>query len=102
MGFQVEKVNDVMVVDVEGQLIVGNRQELKQKVLEELENGECEEVTLERCEACQACVGDELDELAKKLCRLGLKKRARKRLSKLCRACSQCQSALCNGPIAAV
>jgi anti-sigma B factor antagonist len=40
MGFQVEKVNDVLVVDVEGQLIVGNRQELKQKVLEELEGGE--------------------------------------------------------------
>jgi anti-sigma B factor antagonist len=40
MGFQVEKFNDVLVVDVEGQLIVGNRQELKQKVLEELENGE--------------------------------------------------------------
>jgi anti-sigma B factor antagonist len=40
MGFQVEKANDVTVVDVEGQLIVGNRQELKQKVLEELENGE--------------------------------------------------------------
>ncbi len=40
MGFQVEKVSDVLVVDVEGQLIVGNRQELKQKVLEELENGE--------------------------------------------------------------
>ena len=40
MGFQVEKVNDVLVVDVEGQLIVGNRQELKQKVLEELERGE--------------------------------------------------------------
>ena len=40
MGFQVEKVYDVLVVDVEGQLIVGNRQELKQKVLEELENGE--------------------------------------------------------------
>ena len=40
MGFQVEKVNDVLVVDVEGQLIVGNRQELKQKVLEELDNGE--------------------------------------------------------------
>jgi anti-sigma B factor antagonist len=40
MGFQVEKVNDVLVVDVEGQLIVGNRQELKLKVLEELENGE--------------------------------------------------------------
>jgi len=40
MGFQVEKVDGVLVVDVEGQLIVGNRQELKQKVLEELENGE--------------------------------------------------------------
>ncbi len=40
MGFQVEKVNEVLVVDVEGQLIVGNRQELKQKVLEELEKGE--------------------------------------------------------------
>lgn len=40
MGFQVKKVDDVLVVDVEGQLIVGNRQELKQKVLEELENGE--------------------------------------------------------------
>ena len=40
MGFQVEKINDVMVVDVEGQLIVGNRQELKQKVLEELQNGQ--------------------------------------------------------------
>ncbi len=40
MGFQVIKENDVTVVAVEGQLIVGNRQELKQKVLEELENGE--------------------------------------------------------------
>ena len=40
MGFQVEKVDGVLVVDVEGQLIVGNRQELKQKVLEELEGGE--------------------------------------------------------------
>ncbi len=40
MAFQVTKENDVTVVTVEGQLIVGNRQELKQKVLEELENGE--------------------------------------------------------------
>ncbi len=40
MGFQVDKVGEVLVVDVEGQLIVGNRQELKQKVLEELEKGE--------------------------------------------------------------
>jgi anti-sigma B factor antagonist len=40
MGFQVEKQGEVTVVDVEGQLIVGNRQELKQKVLEQLENGD--------------------------------------------------------------
>jgi len=38
MGFQVIKENDVTVVAVEGQLIVGNRQELKQKVLEELDD----------------------------------------------------------------
>ncbi len=40
MGFQVEKSDGITVVDVEGQLIVGNRQEWKQKVLEELESGE--------------------------------------------------------------
>ena len=40
MSFQVNKEGNVTVVDVEGQLIVGNRQELKQKVLEELESGE--------------------------------------------------------------
>jgi len=40
MAFHVSTENGVTVVDVEGQLIVGNRQELKQKILEELENGE--------------------------------------------------------------
>ncbi|HZD05753.1 MAG TPA: STAS domain-containing protein [Longimicrobiales bacterium] len=40
MSFQVSKQDDVTVVSVEGQLIVGNRQELKQKILEELENGD--------------------------------------------------------------
>ena len=40
MGFSVVKQDGVTVVDVEGQLIVGNRQELKQKLLEELEGGE--------------------------------------------------------------
>lgn len=40
MSFQVNREGNVTVVDVEGQLIVGNRQELKQKVLEELEGGE--------------------------------------------------------------
>ena len=40
MAFEVQKVGDVTVVDVEGQLIVGNRQELKQRVLADLEGGE--------------------------------------------------------------
>jgi anti-sigma B factor antagonist len=40
MAFTVVKKDGVTVVDVDGQLIVGNRQELKQKVLEELEGGE--------------------------------------------------------------
>src|SRR6058998_2012331 len=40
MSFAILKEADVVVVDVEGQLIVGNRQELKQKVLDELERGE--------------------------------------------------------------
>jgi len=39
MSFDVKKQDDVTIIDVEGQLIVGNRQELKQKVLEELEGG---------------------------------------------------------------
>ena len=39
MGFEVSKQDDVTVIAVEGQLIVGNRQELKQKVLDELEAG---------------------------------------------------------------
>ena len=39
MSFTIKKDSDVIVVDVEGQLIVGNRQELKQKVLDELERG---------------------------------------------------------------
>lgn len=39
MAFQVSREGSVVVVDVEGQLIVGNRQELKQKVLDEMEQG---------------------------------------------------------------
>jgi anti-sigma B factor antagonist len=39
MNFEIGKDGDVITVGVEGQLIVGNRQELKQKVLDELERG---------------------------------------------------------------
>ena len=40
MAFEVTEKGGVTIIDVEGQLIVGNRQELKQKVLERLEGGE--------------------------------------------------------------
>ena len=40
MSFSIKKQGEIVVVDVEGQLIVGNRQELKQRVLDELEKGE--------------------------------------------------------------
>lgn len=40
MSFAMHREGDILVVDVEGQLIVGNRQELKRKVLDELEKGE--------------------------------------------------------------
>ena len=40
MGFAIKKQGDVCVVEVEGQLIVGNRQELKQTVLDEIDRGE--------------------------------------------------------------
>ncbi len=39
MAFKISSQGEVTVVDVDGQLIVGNRQELKQKVLDELEEG---------------------------------------------------------------
>ncbi len=39
MTFSVRKQGDVTVIDVKGQLIVGNRQELKQRALDELESG---------------------------------------------------------------
>jgi anti-sigma B factor antagonist len=40
MSFAMTREGEILVVDVGGQLIVGNRQELKQRVLDELERGE--------------------------------------------------------------
>ncbi len=40
MSFETSKQDGIVLVDVDGQLIVGNRQELKQKVMDELEAGE--------------------------------------------------------------
>ena len=39
MSFTVTQHGDVCIIDVEGQLIVGNRQDLKKKVLDELDRG---------------------------------------------------------------
>lgn len=39
MSLHVTKNGNVVIIEVEGQLIVGNRQELKQRVLEESEAG---------------------------------------------------------------
>ena len=39
MSFNLRRVADVTVVEVDGQLIVGNRQDLKQQVLAELGRG---------------------------------------------------------------
>ncbi|MEA3247589.1 MAG: STAS domain-containing protein [Gemmatimonadota bacterium] len=39
MSFTVSRKGDVTIVEVEGQLIVGNRQDLKQKVVDEMEKG---------------------------------------------------------------
>jgi anti-sigma B factor antagonist len=39
MSFTITKKGDVSVVAIDGQLIVSNRQDLKQKMLEELEGG---------------------------------------------------------------
>ncbi|HVZ48849.1 MAG TPA: STAS domain-containing protein [Gemmatimonadaceae bacterium] len=39
MSFTVSRQGDVTIVEIEGQLIVGNRQDLKQKVLDEVEKG---------------------------------------------------------------
>jgi anti-sigma B factor antagonist len=39
MSFTISKQGDISVVAIDGQLIVSNRQELKQKMLEELDGG---------------------------------------------------------------
>ena len=39
MSFTIQRHQDIVIVEVDGQLIVGNRQDLKQRVLDELANG---------------------------------------------------------------
>lgn len=40
MAFEIERVDDVTVVNVRGELVVGNRRELKDGVLERVADGE--------------------------------------------------------------
>ncbi|MEM1063122.1 MAG: hypothetical protein AAGJ97_12420, partial [Planctomycetota bacterium] len=49
------------------------------------------------CEACRSRVSDSLDSLSAYLKRMALKRNLAKRLSSLCKACSQCQAGLCQG-----
>lgn len=39
MSFSVARTDDRLLVDVDGQLVVGNRQEFKQAILDEVEQG---------------------------------------------------------------
>lgn len=39
MSFEISKQDDVTIIEVAGQLIVGNRQALKDRVIEELDDG---------------------------------------------------------------
>lgn len=42
MGFQISKIDKTTRVDIDGHLIIANRQELKQRVLAKLEEGDRE------------------------------------------------------------
>jgi anti-sigma B factor antagonist len=50
MGFTLERTGPVLVVAVEGQLVVGNRQEFKQAVLAAIEDG-AEQVVIDFADA---------------------------------------------------
>jgi len=66
-----------------------------EEALSKAELEELDESQLEECEACRGGANEDLEKLAKKLRRMGAKMKARKRMAKLSRACSQCQSGLC-------
>jgi hypothetical protein len=64
----------------------------------ELEKGEIDKDKRGECKACQAALAAKISDLEKKLKKMSLCRRAGKRLSKLCQACSQCQGGLCESP----
>ena len=59
---------------------------------QEREKGECDSKMLGECQKCQGKAGKCLGKLAHKLCKMGMKRNLRSKLSGLCKACSQCQS----------
>ena len=78
------------VEDYDEALAEAKRQQMQQGELDERQRGECQ--------ACRSAVAANLDRLGKKLNKMALRRRAGKRLSQLCQACSQCQGELCESP----
>ena len=64
--------------------------------------GQCDAETEGECQACSNCAASDLDKLNKYLKKMAVKRKASQKLSKLCKACSQCQGSLsqcaCNSP----
>ena len=67
---------------------------------QEKQNGQCDTQCQDRCEACRKTACNSLDKLTKYLNRMAVRKCACDKLASLCKACSQCQSGLCQSPYA--
>lgn len=62
------------------------------------QNGECDSECQGQCDAGRAASLSSLDNLSRQLRRMAARRRVMDRLAKLCQACSQCQSGLCQSP----
>ncbi len=71
---------------------------LSEAVRQEEATGKCDSKSQGECSACQKAANKKLSDLAKYLRRMQIKRDALAKLNKLCKACSQCQGGLCNGP----
>lgn len=68
---------------------------LREALDQEKRLGKCDSQCQSRCESCLSKCDSSLSNLSRCLSKMGVKKRASSRLSKLCKACSQCQGGLC-------
>lgn len=62
----------------------------------EAQNGKCDKDKLGECENCKIAVGKKLSELDDQLKKLSMRRKAEAKLKRLCQACSQSQSGICN------